>query len=163
MGCESMGLLGITDTKEIHTSCILSSTDLHWILRKRLDLYPRDFLSDPDPPPLHDSHILLISLLSPGQESIMPLSQWQNTSKNLGPDHYLTLPQGNRILSLSKTEAGPGQHRIPTSTHHQASKHEQEVIEEYCWGRARVHQENPSEVQVPREVSKLQIEQEFIF
>lgn len=129
---------------------------------KRLDLCPGDFLGDPDPPPLHNNHFLLLSLLSPGQESIMPLPQWQNTSKNLGSDHYLTLPQGNRVLSLFKTEAGPGQHRIPTGTHHQASKHEYQVIEEYCWGGARVYQENPPEVQVPWEGSKLQMEQEYI-
>lgn len=86
--------------------------------QQSLALCPWGFLSDPDPP-LHDSQTLpCIFCWSWAGESTMPLSQCQNSSKDVGPDYFLTLSQGNRVCSLSKTETGPGQHRIslvPTS------------------------------------------------
>ena len=53
-------------------------------------------------------------------DSIMNLSQWQNTSKDLGPDHFLTSHMATEFAN-SLIEAGPGQHRIPIGFHHQTS------------------------------------------
>lgn len=104
-----------------------------------LGLYPGGFLSDPDRHSLHDSHTLPYVSGGPwsgGNSMSLPhgrilLKIWGQIIS--WPFHSL----GNRIFSLSKTEAGPGQHKILTGPHHYASKHEHRATGDYCWGGAR--------------------------
>lgn len=134
-----MGLLGVADMREIHTSHVLFSTQLHWVLTRKTSPLSQSFSVILTLPLSIIVIFSLLSLVGLGQKRVLCPSHSGRILLKIWARLFSDPP--NRVFSLSKTEAIPGKHRILTGIHHKVSKHEYQATD-YCLGEATVNQEN---------------------